>query len=263
MRQHTTPIAIMAALLVRVLRRESDCSGTGAVKRPGGPRRRGERPRFPRVDGTVRGRGELAKRSQHAPGKEKWTFGAGQGVFAESPDRIYYIQRGSLPVIPPQGRGGGTPAPKVAPNLSFPVADCGATRPMPARPERCSSRARKRPGDDSDRGRTANDFLWANCILVINRAGDIIENWSQWDKMLRRPHSVYISPYDAQKNVYIVDDYRHAIFKFSHDGKQLLKTIGTPNVPGSDSTHFYRPRSWRSTRTAAGTSRTAISTRAW
>ena len=37
------------------------------------------------------------------PGNEKWTFGAGQGVFAESPDRVYYIQRGSLPIIPPQG----------------------------------------------------------------------------------------------------------------------------------------------------------------
>ena len=41
------------------------------------------------------------------PGNEKWTFGAGQGVFAESPDRVYYIQRGSLPIIPPQGRRGG------------------------------------------------------------------------------------------------------------------------------------------------------------
>src|ERR671919_2259833 len=57
------------------------------------------------------------------PGNEKWTFGAGQGVFAESPDRVYFIQRGSLPVIPPQGRGGaGISAPQVAPNLSFPVA---------------------------------------------------------------------------------------------------------------------------------------------
>src|SRR5262245_29143302 len=25
------------------------------------------------------------------PGNERWTFGAGQGVFAESPDRVYYI----------------------------------------------------------------------------------------------------------------------------------------------------------------------------
>jgi len=29
--------------------------------------------------------------------------------------------------------------------------------------------------------------------------------------------------------------------KFTLDGKQLVKTIGTPNVPGSDSTHFFRP----------------------
>src|SRR5215510_10097123 len=58
------------------------------------------------------------------PGNEKWTFGAGQGVFAESPDRVYYIQRGSLPVIPPQGRGAKPiEAAHVAPNLSFPVAN--------------------------------------------------------------------------------------------------------------------------------------------
>ena len=26
-----------------------------------------------------------------------------------------------------------------------------------------------------------------------------------------------------------------------NDGKQLLQTIGTPNVPGADATHFNRP----------------------
>ena len=175
------------------------------------------------------------------PGNEKWTFGAGQGVFAESPDRVYYIQRGSLPIIPPQGRRGGTPAPQVAPNLSFPVANLWRNATNASPPGALFKPGTEEAGDDSDRGKNGVDFLWANCILVINRAGDIIENWTQWDKMLRRPHSVYISPYDAQKNVYIVDDYRHAIFKFSHDGKQLLKTIGTPNVHGSDATHFYRP----------------------
>jgi len=48
-------------------------------------------------------------------------------------------------------------------------------------------------------------------------------------------------PYDAQKNVWVVDDHTHAIYKFSNDGKQLLQTIGTPNVPGADGTHFNRP----------------------
>ena len=59
--------------------------------------------------------------------------------------------------------------------------------------------------------------------------------------MLRRPHSVFISPYDPQKNVWVVDDYRHAIFKFTNDGKKLLQTIGEPNDHASDDKHFYRP----------------------
>ena len=59
--------------------------------------------------------------------------------------------------------------------------------------------------------------------------------------MFRRPHAVYQSPYDPQKKVWIVDDYRHAIFQFSNDGKRLLKTIGEPDVPGADAKHFYRP----------------------
>ena len=31
------------------------------------------------------------------PGNEKWTYGAGQGVFAESPNRILMLFRGELP----------------------------------------------------------------------------------------------------------------------------------------------------------------------
>src|SRR5258708_2631718 len=33
------------------------------------------------------------------PGNEKWTWGAGQSIYAESPDRIYVLQRGELPNI--------------------------------------------------------------------------------------------------------------------------------------------------------------------
>ena len=32
-------------------------------------------------------------------GHEKWTFGAGQGVFAQSPDRVFILQRGELPAV--------------------------------------------------------------------------------------------------------------------------------------------------------------------
>ena len=31
------------------------------------------------------------------PGHENWTWGSVQGVFAESPDRVYVVQRGELP----------------------------------------------------------------------------------------------------------------------------------------------------------------------
>ena len=33
------------------------------------------------------------------PGNEKWTYGAGQGIFAESPNRVYMLFRGELPNI--------------------------------------------------------------------------------------------------------------------------------------------------------------------
>ena len=46
------------------------------------------------------------------PGNERWTFGAGQGVFAESPDRVFYIQRGQLPVLPQAGGRRGNPLPQ-------------------------------------------------------------------------------------------------------------------------------------------------------
>ena len=52
------------------------------------------------------------------PGNEKWTWGAGQGVFAESPNRVLFIQRGQLPVLP-QIRA--TRLPQVARSLSYPV----------------------------------------------------------------------------------------------------------------------------------------------
>jgi DNA-binding beta-propeller fold protein YncE len=85
------------------------------------------------------------------------------------------------------------------------------------------------------------DARWEHTVVVFNQAGDIVEQWTQWDKMLRRPHSVYINPYDAEKHVWIVDDHSHALFKFTHDGKTLVQTIGTPSKAGADASHFNRP----------------------
>ena len=64
------------------------------------------------------------------PGNEKWTWGAGQGVFAESPNRVLFIQRGQLPVLP-QIRA--TRLSEIAPSLTYPVMGLlrNATRRQP------------------------------------------------------------------------------------------------------------------------------------
>ena len=171
------------------------------------------------------------------PGHGDWTWGAGQGVFAESPDRVFVLQRGELPTIHKR------PATvKVAPSIEFPIGRLpvrDATSASP--PGALFKQGTQEPGDDLDTGQPGTDWRWEHIVTVFNAQGDLVEDWTQWDKMFRRPHAVYISPYDPQKNIYIVDDYRHSVFKFSNDGKKLLQTIGTPNVPGNDATHFYRP----------------------
>jgi hypothetical protein len=172
------------------------------------------------------------------PGHEKWTYGAGQSVFAESPNRVFILQRGELPKIE---RPKTIKLPQLGPSIEFPMfrlpwRDATVASP-PGRLETPDGKI----GDDSDVGQAGVDFRWEHCILVVDANGNITEDWTQWDKMLRRPHAVYISPYDPEKRVWIVDDYRHAIFIFSHDGKRLLQTIGVPNVHASDDKHFYRP----------------------
>ena len=52
------------------------------------------------------------------PGNEKWTWGAGQSVYAESPNRIFLLFRGELPNIPrPQTKL----IPEFGPSLQFPI----------------------------------------------------------------------------------------------------------------------------------------------
>ncbi len=169
------------------------------------------------------------------PGNEDWTWGAGQSVFAESPDRVFLLHRGELPNIerpPPEIY------PEAGPALSFPVlqvpwrnASVGPRASLPGALD----------GDDTDRGTYGVDHRWRHCLVVVDREGRIIETWTQWDSLFRRPHYVTINPYDPEKHVWVVDDYRHAIFKFTNDGSELVQTIGVPNESGDDAEHFFRP----------------------
>jgi hypothetical protein len=176
------------------------------------------------------------------PGHDKWTYGAVEGIFAESPDRVFILERGEEPLIkrPPQ-----TPVPAFGPSLSFPTAEVpfrnASQGPVASLPGGGAPGDKPEDADKLFKGVKGVDARWEHTVLVVNSTGDITEQWTQWDSLLERPHAVYINPYDPDKSVWIVDDYKEAIFKFSHDGKKLLQTIGTPDKSGADGSHFNRP----------------------
>ena len=177
-------------------------------------------------------------------GHDKWTFGAVQGIFAENPNRVFILMRGELPVVqrPPE-----TPGPQFGPSLTFPV---------PQAPLRNASVGPlASPGNQGNdgwngwKGKMGVDARWEHCVLVVDAQGNYIEEavWNKWNDKFRRPHSVTINPYDPEKHIWIVDDRMHAVYKFTHDGKTLVQTLGVPGVPGNDDKHFNRPTflSWK------------------
>jgi len=172
-------------------------------------------------------------------GNEKWTWGAGQSVYAESPNRVFLLFRGELPNI---RRPETKMLPEFGPSIQFPIGRLpwrDAT--VAALPGGGGAGSDPEDGPRLWRGTVGVDAKWENCIVVVDANGNIVERWTQWDKILKRPHFVAINPYDPEKHVWVVDDHMHAIYKFSHDGKQLVQTIGTPTVKGADGTHFNRP----------------------
>jgi hypothetical protein len=176
------------------------------------------------------------------PGHEGWTFGAGQSVFAESPNRVFVLQRGELPNI---ARPKTTRLTQLGPSIEFPIGR------LPWRDATSTSLpANGGSGQLAEEGITAweargnkigVDARWEHCILIYDGQGNLVDSWTQWDSMMQRPHFVAISPYDPQKHVWIVDDHKHVIHKFTNDGKTKVQTIGTYGVPGDDATHFNRP----------------------
>ena len=141
-------------------------------------------------------------------GHSGWTWGSQGGVFAESPDRIYIANRGELPIPEkaPEGYTGGY----------------GAF------------------GQPATQGKPRMQ----HCILVVDGNGKLLEDWTQWDHLFeggRGPHHVKISPYDPEKHVWVVDDMVQQVFEFTHDGKQLVLTLGERLKQGEDDKHFGRP----------------------
>ena len=140
-----------------------------------------------------------------------YAWGSHPGVFAESPDRIFVIQRGEMRLPDPMPRGFAGFVGSIGLN---------ALRPEGAR-------------------------VWRNCIFVVDGDGDMIEAWTQWDHLYEGsngPHKIRISPYDPERRVWVVHETGHQIHVFSNDGEELLMTLGEKDVGGNDETHFGRPQ---------------------
>ena len=171
------------------------------------------------------------------PGHEGWTWGAVQGVFAQNPDRIFVIMRGELRELPES----------IPPQIIEIEGDDGSTIRLSAPVRRAPARNPSldplgSPGEAHwpNIGEEGRDYRWEHIVFVVNREGDIVEDWPQWDSLFKRAHKIRISPYDPEKRVWVMDDGAHAIYVFSNDGKELLQTIGTPGESGNDETHFFR-----------------------
>ena len=75
-----------------------------------------------------------------------------------------------------------------------------------------------------------------NYLVAVDRDGNITENWSQWDDTFNKPHQLYISPYDPDRHVWLVErgggkDVNMQILKFSNDGSELAMRLVDPDHP--------------------------------
>jgi len=144
--------------------------------------------------------------------EEGFTWGGNSGVFFESEDRIFVLQRGETEL----------PNPVPSEYTSF----AGSL------------------GWNVLRGRGR---VWRNCIYIIDNEGNLLEVWDQWDHLFAGtdgpgPHRIRISPYDPERRVWVIDETGHIIYVFSNDGNELLMTLGEKNIAGTDETHYAQPQ---------------------
>ena len=141
-----------------------------------------------------------------APG---YAFGSHPGVFAESQDRIFVVQRGELKLPDPVPDG-----------FKGYVGSIGM---------------------NALRGERA----MRNCIFVVDGNGKLVESWTQWDHLFSGTagiHKIRINRHDPERRVWVINDFRHQINVFSNDGAELLFSLGEADVAAADDSHFGRPQ---------------------
>src|SRR6266849_4984631 len=159
-------LAVTVVLVVSVMLRAQDKKVAGFAAVPGAP---GGQDMFGAYDIVP----NWPKPLSALPGNEKWTWGAGQSVFAESPNRVFILQRGELPNIP---RPMTIKLPQLGPNIEFPNFRLPWRDATVASPPGRLEKSPGVPGDDLDVGMPGVDYRWEHCIVVVNAAGEIIED---------------------------------------------------------------------------------------
>lgn len=81
----------------------------------------------------------------------------------------------------------------------------------------------------------------AHQISVLNRKGEIIERWSQWEQRVGSIHEITMNPYDPERHLWVIDRGSQQVLKFTNDGKRLVMELGTRGVVGKDEKHFAQP----------------------
>ena len=111
-------------------------------------------------------------RGWHKPNSEPgFTFGGNSGLFAESPNRLFVLQRGEYKLpnpVPPAFAG-------FAGSIGVNVLSATAGR------------------------------VWKNCLYTLDANGNVKERWTQWDSLCEGssgpgPHRLRISPYDPSQS---------------------------------------------------------------
>lgn len=85
-------------------------------------------------------------------------------------------------------------------------------------------------------GSFSNELIKENTVLIIdNKSGNLLQSWGS--NLFVMPHGLTV---DHENNIWITDIGLQQIFKFTHDGKLLMK-IGEAGVANNDKSHFNKP----------------------
>jgi sugar lactone lactonase YvrE len=172
-----------------------------------------------------------------------WTWGSIGGVFAETPDRIWIAQRGELPLPP-----GAKPW---TPYIELPWVHPAVLGPNSQAPPDAPGRKATgyRDGESGAQGKEPKrgfEPRWHHQVFVVDRNGKMVESWPEASTKVfdvpggRGIHKLKMSPYDPERHVWLIDDEKHMIYKFTRQGK-LVQQWGELGVKGRDGNHFDRP----------------------